>query len=166
MALYELTGEIKRLYQMAEEDEDFYAFQDAFKDTMEGLQGEFDDKVANIGRFVKSLEADAKAIGEESQRLSRKKGILEKRAKWLKGYLLKNLKEVGRTKGGDAVTTVHVKKNGGVTPLVFNEGVEVPDEYQKEVKEIDKDKIRKELESGKVLSFARLGERGESVTIK
>lgn len=166
MALYDLTGDIKRLYEMAEEDGNITEFQDAYSDTMEALQGEFDEKVASTARFIRDLEADADAINSEVLALKRKESSIEKRIKWLREYLLKNMEEAGRTQSGDAVTTVRIRRNGGKLPLVFNKGVEIPQEYQKAEYSPDNDKIREELESGKVLPFVRLGERAKSIMIK
>jgi precorrin-2 methylase len=45
---------------------------------------------------------------------------------------------------------------------------EVPDAYTtlETVVKVDRERIRKELEEGKQLAFAKLGERGESLRIK
>ena len=44
--------------------------------------------------------------------------------------------------------------------------VEIPEEYQKITIEANKEAIRDALDQGKELSFARYGERGESIRIK
>jgi hypothetical protein len=43
---------------------------------------------------------------------------------------------------------------------------DVPDEYMKVVFEPDTDKIRKDLEEGKTLPFARLEERGVHLNVR
>lgn len=166
-ALYELTNSIRQLYDMAEEDDDFYKFTDTFKDTYEGLEGEFSDKVANIGRLVKSLESDAKELDAEAKSLAQREKSLEKRSKWLKDYLLKCMKEANIRESGDTITKVRIQNNGGKIPLILDTDVEeIPAEYQKVSYAPDNDKIREALDNGENLPFAHYGERGESVRIK
>ena len=64
MKLYELAQNYAQLLEMAEEMES-----DALVDTLEALQGEIEEKAENIAKLVKNLEADAKIIKEEEQRL-------------------------------------------------------------------------------------------------
>jgi hypothetical protein len=61
---------------------------------------------------------------------------------------------------------IKVVKNGGKLPLSIDDGC-VPDEYIKKVvvESPDKEKIRAALESGEVLPFASLGERGTHLKI-
>jgi hypothetical protein len=61
---------------------------------------------------------------------------------------------------------IKVVKNGGKLPLSIDEGC-VPEEYIKKVvvESPDKEKIRAALESGEVLPFASLGERGTHLKI-
>lgn len=166
-ALYEMTGDIIDLYHMAEEDDDFQQFKQEFKDTMEGLEGEFDDKAAQIGRFIRSLDADAKSLKEESDHLIRKQKAIENRSKWMREYLFNNMQAIGKTQSGDAVTTIRIQKNGGKIPLILDSDVEnIPPEYQKITYSADNDKIREALDEGKQLPFAHFGERGESLRIK
>lgn len=166
-ALYELTNDIRKLYDLAEDSDDFYAFQDTFRDTMEGLTGEFGDKAANIGRLVKSLESDAKELETEAKSLTQRQKSLKKRSKWLKGYLLKCMTDTGITESGDAITKVRVQKNGGKIPLILDTEIDdIPEEYKTISYTPNNDAIRKALDKGEKLPFAHYGERGESVRIK
>lgn len=165
-ALYDLTGKLKLLYTMAEDDE---IDNEAIKDTLEAVDGEFDEKCANIGRVIRSLEADAEEINNEARRLADKKRSVENRVKWLKNYMMENMKEAGKSQAGDAVTKIRIVKNGGKLPLIFEEGLDaedIPSKYQKVTYDVDKDEVRAALDKGVELPFAHYGERGESLRIK
>lgn len=61
------------------------------------------------------------------------------------------------------------RRTGGKAPLIINEGVlalSVPERFQLVDFDFDKAEIRKALEDGEELDFARLGERGESLRLK
>ena len=65
--------------------------------------------------------------------------------------------------------TWQIQKNGGKAPLIIDESVPaigLPKEYQSWDVKVNKDAIRKALEEGKELSFAHIGERGESIRLK
>ena len=70
----------------------------------------------------------------------------------------------GKTKFATNLFTFNIAKNGGKQPLTIDG--DVPEEYQKIIKENDNEKIRADLESGKELPFAHLEPRGESLRIK
>jgi hypothetical protein len=56
-----------------------------------------------------------------------------------------------------------LRKSGGVKPMEFVEA-DVTDEFKTLV--VDKSKIRKALEAGQELPFAKLNERGETLSIR
>jgi len=51
------------------------------------LQMERDQKIDNVGAWIKDLTAQAKAIREEEQALAERRRVLEAKAERLKGYL-------------------------------------------------------------------------------
>ena len=65
--IYELTGELLALMDLADEED---LDPQALADTLEGLEGEFDEKVDGWCKAVKNLEAEQKALKEESKRLA------------------------------------------------------------------------------------------------
>ena len=73
-SLYDITGRALALLQMAD-DEDIE--DEVFKDTLDGIEGEFDDKIETYCKVIKNIEADAKAVAEELKRLQTKKKHLE-----------------------------------------------------------------------------------------
>lgn len=51
MKLYELTSDFRQLYEASDDFEDD---PDAWFDTLEGIEGEIDEKVLNIGKMIQA----------------------------------------------------------------------------------------------------------------
>lgn len=163
--IYELTGELLALMDMAEMDE---LDPQALADTLEGLTGEFDAKVEGWCRCIKNLEGEAKAVKDEAKRLADRAKVIENNTKRMKETLMFCLKAVGKTEAG-GIIKAKIQKNGGVLPLVFQEGFDAeqaPELFQKVAYSFDNDAIREALDGGAELPFVHYGERGESVRIK
>jgi hypothetical protein len=61
--------------------------EEAINDTLEGIEGDFEDKADNIACFIKSLNAEAKAIREEMDALSERMKSKQAKADKLTDYL-------------------------------------------------------------------------------
>lgn len=92
MKLYELRREYEDLSNLWETGE---IPDEAARDTLEGITGEAEEKADNIACMVKNLNAEAKAMKEEEDRLSERRKALEHKADYLKKYLLDNLTLMG-----------------------------------------------------------------------
>lgn len=163
--LYELTQEYEELYEMLVSDE--YDEQTVI-DTMEGIEGELEVKADGYARIIRQLEADHIAHKKEAERHELIAKQSEKRMKYLKERLKEMMLITGKTKFSTELFKFNVKNNGGVTPIVFAEGVEIPEEYLKSKVTVsnDTEKIRQALDAGIELPFAHYGERGKSLDIK
>ena len=58
--LYEITGDYLRLLEMLEEEDNLDP--QAFKDTLKGIEGEFEIKADGYARVLKELAADRKSV--------------------------------------------------------------------------------------------------------
>ncbi len=90
MKLYDLAQNYAQLLEMAEEMDS-----DAIVDTLSALQDAIEDKAENIAKLVKNLEADAKIIKEEEQRLAERRRAIEAKIERLKSYLQEQLETAG-----------------------------------------------------------------------
>ena len=160
--LYEITGDYLRLLEMLEDNETVVD-REILKDTLEGLEGEFEVKADNYARIMKELHAEAEKYAAEAGRMQAKMELLENRYKMLKQHLYESMKATGKTKFKTDLFRFDIQKNGGVQPMEVNED-QVPKSYMKMVP--DNKKIREALESGKKLSFAALNGRGEHLSIR
>lgn len=160
-SLYELTDNYETVLNMLyDEDVD----EQMIFDTLEGIEGEIEDKADSYAKIIKELESKAKARKEEANRLNDGARVLENRVKALKMNLFNTMKQTGKTKFTTNLFSFNIAKNGGKQPLTIDG--DVPEEYTKTITENDTDKIRQALEKGEKLPFAHLEQRGESLRIK
>ena len=82
--LYELTSDYEALLTMAEDPD---IDEQAFLDTLEGIDGAIEDKADNYARVIRTLEADAAACDAEAKRLRNKKQTIENNIKRMKSAL-------------------------------------------------------------------------------
>ena len=153
-SLYDISGRLLELYDVMESGE--YS-EDCIRDTLEAIEGEFDDKVEGWCKWIKSIESDIKTAKEEAERLREKAKRDENKVLRLKSTLAEYMNAVDRPKVKTALFNVNRLKMNGKLDI---DGMgDIPDEYKKEVtrvvKEVDKDRIREELDKGERLPFAR-----------
>lgn len=159
--LYQLTSNYETVLNMIyDEDVD----EQMILDTLEGIEGEIEDKADGYAKIIKELEAKANARKEEAKRLTESAKSFENKTKMLKQNLYNAMKTTGKTKFATELFSFNIAKNGGKQTLTIDG--DVPEEYTKTIIENDTDKIRSDLEAGKELPFAHLEPRGESLRIK
>ena len=78
--VYEISSNILDLLIMIEQG-DVNVSDECVTDTLEGLNGELEDKVNEWCRVIKSIEYEEKSLSEEIKRLQAKKKLKENEAK-------------------------------------------------------------------------------------
>ena len=115
MKLYELTNDFTQLFERFDEiselDGDTETYQQAWLDTLSGIEEEFEVKAENIGAYVKALTAAAKDLKAEEDALSKRRRAKEKQAEWLKKYLLESMQAIGRTKIDRPKAVLSIRNN-------------------------------------------------------
>ena len=159
--LYELTKDYQDLLAMAEDPD---VDQDVFADTLEGLEGEIEDKAEAYAIVMKELKAEADKFDAEGKRLLDHADHLNARIDRMKAALMNSMSTIGKEKISTEHFKVSIVKNGGLLPLKFTG--DVPDEYKMLKPEIDVKRIRETLMTGAKLEFAYLGERGQHLSIR
>lgn len=131
------------------------------------LTSQRESKINGYCGLIREMELRAEARKAEAKRLMEASDRAAALADNLKARLLFALKSMDIKKIETPLYTVTRANNGGKLPMVVDEE-NVPLEYQELVQstKVNKDKIRADLEAGKVLTFAKLGERGERLSIK
>lgn len=144
--LYNLTGDFTDLYDKFDEIDNFEPERDkdgnpidsegniiedvkalkeamltAWFDTLEGIEGAFEDKAVNIAVIVKSMRAEAEQLKAEKLQLAKRQSQKEKAAERLEQYLLNSMQTIGREKIDKPQAVIRVKKNPEST-VVDNEG--------------------------------------------
>lgn len=164
--LYELTQDYAMLEEMFDDEE---VDEETLLDTLEGIEGEYNDKMEAYCKIIKNYEALAKAKKEEADRLSKQAKSINKRIKWMKNTMMNSLRAAGKTEAGGTILKCKITKNGGQLPLILAEDIDVdslPDEYKRVETSVNNESVRKALSEGVKLDFAELGERGESLRIR
>lgn len=162
MNLYELSQAYLNVLNMSDDAEmdDQY-----IKDTLELLDSEIHDKADNYVRLIKTLEGEClmlnKLLEETQKKFTKKAKLID----YLKSNLMFTMNALDEKEIKTKFANVKVVKNGGFAPIEIDEA-NVPIDYMKQTYEIDRQKIRKDIENGKQLTFAHINERGEHLAIK
>jgi hypothetical protein len=156
-ALYEITGNMKELLS-SDFDEQTIA------DTLESLQGEFNDKAVSIIKLVENLNGDTSVIDAEIERLKSRKQVIVNKQKRLREYLLQNMTANGITKIECPLFTASLRS--GLESVDITDESLLPDEYVKAevVTKADKKAIKDALKAGADVPGAAL-KRGETTIV-
>lgn len=168
MKLYEITEAIISISEMLDDESTAALAADAL-----GQLGQAEsEKLENICKLVKNLEADAKAKKEEAKRLTDSAKSDENKVAFLKALIQNHLTTVGKDKADAGIFKVGLQLAGGKAPLVIDEGEDPSSisnlfpEFVKTEYKFDNEAIRAALEDGKELIFAHIGERKQVVSIR
>lgn len=163
--LYEITGDLLTLQEMLEDSVE----DEALKDTLEAVQGEYEIKLENYCKVIRNLEADMDALKAEADRLTAKRKVLENNVDRLKRAMFDSMKATKTDKVKGTLFTVAIQKNGGKIPVIVAPEADtsiLPDQLVIVSEKPNLEAIRELLEAGKVVDGFTLGERGESLRIK
>lgn len=172
MRLYEISADYVRLQEMLDSADTPEEMRQTIIDTMESVQGDFEDKAENMAALVTDNKAAIAGCKAEIKRLQDKMSRLENQNESIQRYLMAEMQFIGQRKVQAGTWTISIQKNGGKAPLVWKVEPDaldlqaLPEKYVKRTEAIDTSAVRETLEAGGFLSFAELGERGESLRIK
>lgn len=171
LSLYEITGKYQELFDLFDnaniEDED--AIQ-AYFDTLEAIEGEFNEKAENIAVFIKTLSAEAEELKKEKQQLEARQKSKENKVKRLKEYLLSNMHFLGVKKIESARARITMRQNAESVKIAnekaFIDWAEKNDcDFLNFNPTISKSAIKEALQGGKEVPYCEL-QRMQSVIIK
>lgn len=106
MKLYEIGAQYEALYDLYDEIP-----KEAFWDTLEGLDGEFDSKADEIACIVKDLKGDREKIRAEKRLLQEREDKITRRVNWLTEYLYDNMQRTRRLKILTPRNVLSIRKN-------------------------------------------------------
>lgn len=159
MKLYDLTTQYIQLLDLAENVEE-----DVFQDTLSAIQEAIEDKAENIGKFIRCLESDVKALKEEEQRLADRRRTLENRITSVKEYLQNQMEVAGLDKIKRPTITVSIQNNPPSLD-VMDEALIPADYLVPQPSKIDRKAILTALKDGLVIEGCSI-KIGRSVRIK
>lgn len=157
-SLYELTQNALVLQEMLESGE---INETVYADTLEGMGT--DEKIENVCKMIRNLEAKANAFKEEKARLESKQKTAENGVKRLKESLLVHLHALNKKKVDAGLFTVSLSKTTSVA--VTHPDWLISDYLIPQEPKIDKKKIADDLKAGNEVAGAELATK-EYVRIK
>ena len=150
MNLYEIKSEIENIMTT---DENGELDNDVFE-KLEQLAMAENQKIENVGLYIKNLNSDADQIKQEVKALQARQKSLERKAERLKAYLSSYLLDSGKTKYSTSRIDLSFRKSEQVQ---CDESI-LPAKYWRIKKEVDKAEIKKLLKSGARIKGASLVE--------
>ncbi|MGY2441374.1 siphovirus Gp157 family protein [Pseudomonas sp. SDO52101_S400] len=162
--LYHITEQYKELSALAETaDEDLAV---ALRDTMEGIEGEFQEKGKAIAMVALNIDGDLEAIQSQIDRLTERKRVITNRRESLKEYLRTNMEASGITKITHPLFTITCGK--GKPIVVIDDEKAIPDDYVnvKVTSAPDKAAIAKAIKDGIEVPGAHTEIGKSSISIK
>ena len=118
MKLYELSQNYLNLKELLENPE---VPQEMVIAALDEVGEQFEDKVENIAKLIKTMEVDIKGFKEEESRLSDRRKSLENRVKGLKEYIDGAMKATGKLKIKGKLFSFNIQKNTPSLEVVYEE---------------------------------------------
>lgn len=164
MTLYELTSEYLDLLAMLEDPD---VDEELINDTLEALGGELEVKADGYARVMRQMDADAKAIKAEEERLANRRKSLESRSAALKGRLQQMMEITGKVKFKTELFSFGIQKNPAAVVMDEQYIENIPECYLiVQEPKIDKQKIKEDLKAGLDLEGIAHLEQTESLRIR
>lgn len=157
--LYELTGQYMDLMEMAEE-----ADPDVLRDTLEGIEGEIEDKADNYAKVIRTLEGQVDTIDAEISRLQSKKKAVKNSIDSIKSNLERSMIQTGKKKFKTDLFSFGIQKNPP-TVSVKDES-KIPGYFWKQkAPELDRAALKNYLKENGATEYAELVQ-SESLRIR
>lgn len=159
MKLYELTNDFRQVQALIEDGGE------GLEDTLEAINLAIEDKLENIAKVIKNLEADVDGFKQEEKRLADRRQSIENNIKNLKQYAENTMIVTGNKKIKAGLFTFAIQKNPPSVEIA-NEDL-IPEKYKKTVTTttIVKKDLLDALKEGQVIEGATI-KQGKSLRIR
>ena len=162
MTLYELTTQYQALLELAEDPD---VDPEVLADTMDGLDGDIEEKADGYAKVIKCLETQAAGVKTELDRLNTRKKSIETNIARIKENLEAAMRITGKVKFKTDLFSFGIQKNPA-SVVIDVDPAALPDEYLiPQEPKIDKTKIKEDLKAGIDIGVAHL-EQSESLRIR
>ncbi len=143
----------------------------AWFDTLEGIEGEFDEKAESIAVYIKQLKAEANILKLEKSAIAKRQSQKEREVEKLVAYLLNAMKAIGRSKVDMPHAVVSIRNNAP-SLIVDNEAefVSWAQENNDSLLEyimpkVKKNDVKKLCKNGEAIPFVHM-ESKQSLSVK
>ena len=151
--LYDLTDKLTSLQRLAESGN---ADPQAIADTMEMVEGDFEDKAVGYVKVYKSIDADVKEIDAEIKRLQERRSSFNNNANTIKQRLVQAMVETGHEHIKTPLFTIYTRRT--VSVQAPEDPNKLPPEFIKTTLMVNKADLKKALQAGREVPNARLVE--------
>lgn len=159
--IYELTEAYRQLLELAE---DQYTDQAVLADTMEALDGEIEAKADGYAKVIAELNAKAKTIKQEEDRLADRRKAIEKNARSIKERLERSMIAMNKKKIKTDLFSFNIQKNP--PSLVIDKMDDVPEVFLiSQPDKVNNGAIMMALKSGAKYNWCHLAQ-SESLRIR
>jgi hypothetical protein len=166
-SLYQLTNQFLQFKNWLEEND---LDDQAAMDTLEAMQMPLEEKVENIVKYMKTLEALADAKKLEAKRLSESSSTDLKKVEWFKNYMADNLKKAGIKDLQAGVFSLKFRKG---TEVVQVDETKTPSVYEapylylyQEPKFMGKTDLKKLIKDGQTIPGVSIVRNPDSLVVK
>lgn len=162
--IYELTADMMKILSMMDDPD---LDQQTLKDTMEGIEGAYEDKFDGYAAVIRQLTGYINELEEEKKRIDSRKESFENNVKKMKKIMLESMNATGKTKFKTAKNSFWTQKNKASVVIDAKSVWDIP-EYFRRYKdpEPDKTKIGEAIAAGQDFTGIAHMEQTESVRIK
>mgnify|MGYP000853085049 FL=1 len=151
--LYDLTDKLTSLQRQAESGN---VDPQAIADTMEMVEGDFEDKAVGYVQVYKSIDADVKEIDAEIKRLQERRSSFKNNANTIKQRLVQAMVETGHEHIKTPLFTIYTRRT--VSVQAPEDPNKLPPEFIKTTLMVNKSDLKKALQAGREVPNARLVE--------
>lgn len=144
----------------------------AWFDTLEGIEGEFDEKAESIAVYIKQLKAEANILKFEKSAIAKRQSQKEREVEKLAAHLLNAMEAIGRSKVDMPHAVVSIRNNA--PSLVIDDEisfVEWAEEHnlahllKYSMPEVKKNDVKALCKNGEAIPFVHM-ESKQSLSIK
>lgn len=159
--IYELTEAYRQLLELAE---DQHTDQKILADTMEALDGEIEAKADGYAKVITELNARAKTIKQEEDRLADHRKAIENNANRIKKRLEESMIALDKRKIKTDLFSFNIQKNP--PSLIIDNVNEIPEEFLiPQPAKLDNEAVKRVLKNGEKLNWCHLTQT-ESLRIR
>jgi hypothetical protein len=162
--IYELTADMMKILSMMDDPD---LDQQTLKDTMEGIEGAYEDKFDGYAAVIRQLTSYINELEEEKKRIDARKESFENNVKKMKKIMLESMNATGKTKFKTAKNSFWTQKNKASVVIDAKSVWDIPEDFRRyKDPEPDKTKIGEAIAAGQDFTGIAHMEQTESVRIK
>ena len=143
MSLYDLTGNFLVLQEMMSDPD---VDPETIQDTLEAMDGDYEEKIENYGKVITNLSILAAGIDEEEKRLKARKKTINNQIDRLKKNIKESMIALGKKKVKTELYSYSIRD--GVSSVVIDDADKIPSKFRTpQPDKIDMDGIKRLLKS-------------------